>query len=771
MVFSQRSKKYLPRTFCLKKIQGLFKHRKKVRGLIIFLLLILVLSSLGIFVFGVGEAKAFSLINIGFKVMAEIISRIGAIIHAIVSLFFWLCAMLLELAFGLEGFTNAGVVTIGWAITRDLANMFFALILLIIAFATILRIETYGIKQILWRLVVAALLINFSLVLAGVIIDFSQVLTHFFYDQVKGSLGISAHLANVFGMSKIPKIIPEASAPEALAAGGAGIIMMIFSIFLGIILIVLAGFALIIGAFFLIVRLIALWILLIFAPLAWLCMIMPATRNLWSKWWSEFFKWAFFAPIYAFFVFLAIKAGDAGSFTGIIQQEMENIVNASGWAATLGTTLMSTPRLFIQFLVVVGLLFGGVIVGQKFGVFGAGAMIAAGKAVGMAPLGAVDKWLSKGGEKVGPGWQAKLRRAGSYLSPTAWKKAWEQRQIQKERESIPVTAGKRQDLMNRLITWGIFRGKLGEKTDYAERAKRKRRGEERKEIFTNNAEELVAGFENAKKENLPHKMGAYTQALAEQNDLNELFRHYAKIHPETADKYTFDAEGVTNFVDDTLKPAMGEQDAHRLGHDLMRIEESVGQWLGRPFQVEIDAKTGEAKYIITGPTPEIKEKAWKDRTDEEKEASAKWARQIANVEWTKQEPQMQTRLTGRFSFIHEGYEPKTGKTIDEGLTEDAPRKIATLSARNADRFHTHSMATLMLNHAEEMKEINPGFYDALDTRLKIETEGMTPEQIKAYMERLRSFIGAPSTDPMARHSTWTREGIKPHPKEPPFSTA
>ena len=39
-------------------------------------------------------------------------------------------------------FTNSPIVTLGWGITRDLANMFFILILLTIALATVLKIQS-----------------------------------------------------------------------------------------------------------------------------------------------------------------------------------------------------------------------------------------------------------------------------------------------------------------------------------------------------------------------------------------------------------------------------------------------------------------------------------------------------------------------------------------------------------------------------------------------------------------------------------------------------
>jgi hypothetical protein len=261
---------------------------------------------LGIFVLGAEEAKAGLIsIDIGFSILAKIIAGIGTIIHSIVSLFFWFGAMFFELALGIEGFTNAGIVQLGWKITRDLANMFFVLILLVIAFATILRVETYGMKQILWKLIVAALLINFSLVIAGTVIDFSQVLTHFFYDQAKGEFGISGQIAKFTNIPKLSELNKDANAPEQIAAGASGLIMMIFSVFLGIILILAAGFALALGAFFLIVRLIMLWILLILAPIAWILWILPGTAHLFKQWWDTFLKWAFFA-LRLFILFLYI---------------------------------------------------------------------------------------------------------------------------------------------------------------------------------------------------------------------------------------------------------------------------------------------------------------------------------------------------------------------------------------------------------------------------------------------------------------------------------
>ena len=59
-------------------------------------------------------------------------------------------------------FINSSAVSYGWVVVRDLCNMFFVLILLIIAFASILRVDSYNLKTWLPKLVIMAVLINFS---------------------------------------------------------------------------------------------------------------------------------------------------------------------------------------------------------------------------------------------------------------------------------------------------------------------------------------------------------------------------------------------------------------------------------------------------------------------------------------------------------------------------------------------------------------------------------------------------------------------------------
>lgn len=62
---------------------------------------------------------------------------------------------------------NLSIVKEGWNIVLNFANLGFVLAIIVIAFATIFRVESYALKQTLWKLIVAAILVNFSLFIAG----------------------------------------------------------------------------------------------------------------------------------------------------------------------------------------------------------------------------------------------------------------------------------------------------------------------------------------------------------------------------------------------------------------------------------------------------------------------------------------------------------------------------------------------------------------------------------------------------------------------------
>ncbi len=319
----------------------------------------------------VGELVAMSADTLLF-ISSVISAMFGAVFGAII----YLEAQIIDYLLSPENFpmTDAPIVTIGWGITRDLANMFFILILLIISFATVLRIKSWAIQQLWWKVVVAALLINFSLVIAGFVIDFAQVLTVFFTKQALGGGGFTTITARMMSAMQILNFYNPAP-PEGIIAGATQFGASALAAFVGIILTLIGLLTVVFvfgaAAIFLVVRMIWIWFLLISAPIVWMLWILPATSGQFSKWWNDFVKWTFFAPIFAFMIFLSLSIFDS---TGKLQGHIGPVALPANWTkAEAGITTAAMPAAIFQFILAIGLIFSSLIVAQKFGVYGAAA--------------------------------------------------------------------------------------------------------------------------------------------------------------------------------------------------------------------------------------------------------------------------------------------------------------------------------------------------------------------------------------------------------------
>ncbi|MCX6813553.1 MAG: hypothetical protein NTV77_03720 [Candidatus Azambacteria bacterium] len=307
------------------------------------------------------------------KTLLFISSTISALLGVLFGVVLWLEAQIIDYIISPANFsfTNSPIVTLGWGITRDLANMFFILILLAIAFATVLKIQSYAMKQLWWKVLAAAILINFSLVIAGFVIDFTQVLTAFFLKQITGGgsfgtittrLASSMQILNFYNPAR-----PEGAIGGITQFGGSAIAAVV-GIILTLVGLVITVFVFGAAAIFLIVRILYIWFLLIIAPIVWIFWIIPVTSRYFSQWWDEFIKWTFFAPIYVFMIYLSLSIFDA---TGKFKTGVFPTGNADWVKATPGLTTIGMPQAIFQWILVIAMMFGSLIVAQKFGVEGA----------------------------------------------------------------------------------------------------------------------------------------------------------------------------------------------------------------------------------------------------------------------------------------------------------------------------------------------------------------------------------------------------------------
>ncbi len=191
------------------------------------------------------------------------------------------------------------VIDLIWTIVRDVLNLSFILILLFSAFATIFQIERYHLRNVLTRLIIMALLVNFSLPIAKVIIDASNILMYFFVNNLFPKTENGFEILEIFGksMNIVDVFIPK----REVANQETSYIFMaiIFAFFYGISMITIAGL--------LVVRLVALAILMIFSPIGFVGAILPSTQGYAQQWWQNLFKYAFTGPILVFMLFFSMS--------------------------------------------------------------------------------------------------------------------------------------------------------------------------------------------------------------------------------------------------------------------------------------------------------------------------------------------------------------------------------------------------------------------------------------------------------------------------------
>ena len=137
---------------------------------------------------GGGVASIFS--NIGYIVIGKIAFGVSYMIAWIagvaISIETWLVGVMLGIN---TGVFQSQIVQKGFGVTLSIANLGFVLGIIVIALATILHRETYGWKKLLWKLVFAAILVNFSLVIAAPIFGIGNSFTQYFLNCVDPSVG------------------------------------------------------------------------------------------------------------------------------------------------------------------------------------------------------------------------------------------------------------------------------------------------------------------------------------------------------------------------------------------------------------------------------------------------------------------------------------------------------------------------------------------------------------------------------------------------------
>lgn len=308
---------------------------------------------------------------------------IKGLMYWIIDTFGRLTLALFNLLIGIaqyNGFTTEPIVTTGWKIVRDISNMFFIFAMLLIAFGTILRIQTYHYRSLLFRVILMATLVNLSKSITGFLIDISQIIMLTFVSAFSNLAGSS--LAQALGMADLLKLkAPAEYTAEAGTAGGGFVTAptggaiastgtIVASYVLGAIAMFLIFVTVLSIVITLLIRILKLWILTILSPIAFVGSVFKNFGSYVSKWWSTLGQELTAGPVLAFFLWLVLTIAKSKfvensksgfSKVGTFDPNYNPTNLAIGDAATL-----------VNLLVVVGLLIAAVGVAKASGVAGAG---------------------------------------------------------------------------------------------------------------------------------------------------------------------------------------------------------------------------------------------------------------------------------------------------------------------------------------------------------------------------------------------------------------
>lgn len=303
------------------------------------------------------------------------------------------------------------IIRTGLAVTQGLVNMILVLILIYIAIATILRLQEYQAQKLLPIFIVIALLVNFTPVICGIIVDASNILMNFF---------VSGLNADSFG-STMRALTDGVNINFTDAITGGNVVQkiiesLILSVFLMWLIIVLLIFVVIF-----VLRYMAIWILVILSPIAFISYILPITKKYWSMWWQQFLNWCFIGVTCGFFLYL--------SFFFIMGISREGYIPPA--PDMPGGTTQSFKNV-IPLLTGIVFLFMGLIVGLKTSAMGASTVI---KAVRSRAEGGY-KW---GGRKAAAGGAELGRRAGRKVKETTKEGISKSEKVQKLGERMAAT--------------------------------------------------------------------------------------------------------------------------------------------------------------------------------------------------------------------------------------------------------------------------------------------------------------------------------------------
>lgn len=217
---------------------------------------------------------------------------------------------------GLSSSSNSPMYQ-AWSFFRNVANIMFVIAMLFVIFSQItgFGIDNYGIKKILPKLIVTAIIVNFSYIICGIFVDLSNIVGEGIKNILESVAGSTTTATEKLGDNVVGAInaLVGALATTGVVTGGltiAGAALssaVVSGSLLTVIFPILAfvGAALMAGFFAMLMlglRQALIIIMIVISPVAFVLYAIPNTNGLFKKWFQLFKTLLMLFPVFCFMV-------------------------------------------------------------------------------------------------------------------------------------------------------------------------------------------------------------------------------------------------------------------------------------------------------------------------------------------------------------------------------------------------------------------------------------------------------------------------------------
>ena len=193
---------------------------------------------------------------------------------------------------------NSGIY-LAWVIMRNISNVAFIVAFLVIIYSqlTSVGISNYGVKKMIPRLVIAAVLVNLSFTICAILLDLSNIAGYAFQDAFMGIKNTISTVGENTSTWTWSRVINIALSNGALAIGAIAFTTELLPMLVPAA--TLAGLTLLLILLIMAARQALIIILIIISPLAFVCYLLPGTEKWFKKWRDSFLTMLVFFPAFS----------------------------------------------------------------------------------------------------------------------------------------------------------------------------------------------------------------------------------------------------------------------------------------------------------------------------------------------------------------------------------------------------------------------------------------------------------------------------------------